>query len=102
MVIENTSDDDEDEPDPRPAVLAYLERRKCGVCRASLESVTIADVLESSVSPAFRCFPPAPSCWNLLCKACGQQIMMAVRKGKAWPVYPAKVSRRSPKRRAKV
>ena len=84
------------EKDSPADVIAFLARRKCGVCRFSLGTLTVASVSRSPYSPKFRCLPPIPTCWNIACPGCGQSIMVCVRKGKAWAHYPAKVTRRSP------
>lgn len=80
-------------------VVAYLERRRCDFCRAKLGPVTAAAISPSQHGPAWRCFPPHPTCWDLACPECGQQITIWVRKGKAGPLYPSLVSRRSPVRK---
>jgi hypothetical protein len=90
------------EPDSPEDVVAYLDRRKCGACRTPLGSITVAAVSRSRYSPKFRCFPPAPTCWEFSCPGCGQQVVICVRRGKAWPLYPSLVSRRSPQRRSGV
>jgi hypothetical protein len=89
------------EADPRADVVAYLDRRKCGACRSPLDSVAVAD-LSPYHRVKFRCFPPAPSCWEFACSGCGHRVVICVRKGKAWPLYPSLVSRRSPQRRTGV
>jgi hypothetical protein len=77
------------EPDSPADVVAYLDRRRCDVCRAELGSVPSAAVSRSRHSPKWRCWPPPPTCWELVCPACGQQITIWVRKGKAGPLYPS-------------
>jgi hypothetical protein len=89
------------EADPRADVLAYLDRRRCGTCRSPLSAVNVVDVTRSPHSPAFRCWPPHPTCWQLACPGCRQPFTIAVRKAKAWPIF-GEITRRSPKPRAKL
>ena len=89
----------EEEFEARADVVAYLDRRKCAVCRSTLSSVTVADVTRSLYSPIFRCPFPHPTCWQFCCPRCGQHIIIATRKGKSWPI-DGKVTRRSPRPRA--
>ncbi len=83
-------------------VVAYLDRRRCGACGVSLSTVTARDVSRSQICPQWRCLPPAPSCWEFSCPGCRVSITVWVRKGKAGPLYPSRISRRSPQRRAKA
>jgi hypothetical protein len=86
-------------PDSPADVVAYLDRRRCGECGTPLGSITAVEVSRSQHSPKWRCWPPHPTCWDFACPGCGQQITIWVRKGKAGPLYPSRVSRRSPQRR---
>jgi hypothetical protein len=88
------------ETDPRPNVVAYLDRRRCVACRAPLGGVTVGDVTRSPNSPKFRCWPPHPTCWQVACPECGQHIVIAVRNGKAWALHGA-VTGRSPRPQAR-
>ena len=72
------------ETDPRVDVVAYLDRRRCAACRSRLSAVAVGDVTRSPYSPKFRCPFPHPTCWRIACPGCGQHIVIAVRKGKAW------------------
>ena len=85
------------ETDARADVVAYLDRRWCTACRAPL-SVAVSEVTRSLYSPKFRCWPPHPTCWQLRCPGCGQEIIIAVRKGKAWSITGG-VGRRIPQPR---
>ena len=87
------------DPDSPADVLAYLARRRCGICGAGLGSITMADVSPSRHSPAWRCEPPPPTCWDLTCPGCAQQITIGVREGESGPLHPSRVSRRGPRRR---
>jgi predicted RNA-binding Zn-ribbon protein involved in translation (DUF1610 family) len=87
------------ETDARADVVAYLDRRKCAACRSPLASVAASDITRSPYSPCFRCWPPQPTCWQFHCPECGQHLIIAVRKGKAWPIE-GEVTRRSPRPRA--
>jgi len=49
------------EPDSPADVVAYLDRRRCGVCQAELGSVLAAAVSRSRHSPKWRCWPPHTS-----------------------------------------
>jgi hypothetical protein len=89
----------EEEFEARADVVAYLDRRKCAVCRSTLSSVAGTDVTRSLHSPIFRCWPPHPTCWQFCCPGCGQYIIIATRKGKSWPIA-GEVTRRSPRQRA--
>jgi hypothetical protein len=80
-------------------IQTYLDRRKCGSCGNPLGSIALAEIVRLSWSPKFRCLPPIPSCWQITCPGCGREIVFCLRKGKAWPLVPGSVSRRSPKRR---
>jgi hypothetical protein len=84
------------ETDARADVVAHLDRHRCAACRGPLSAVAAADVTRSPYSPKFRCWPPHPTCWQLHCPGCGQHIVVAVRKGKAWPIT-GEVTRRSPR-----
>ena len=96
--MDNHVEAEKAEPDPRPAVLAYLERRSCCVCNAPLETVGVAD-LEPFHGVRFRMYPPHPTCWSFGCPSCGQQIVVCVREGRSWVLRPSSVSRRRPRRR---
>jgi hypothetical protein len=85
-------------PDSPAHVVAYLDRRRCVECGTSLSSVFAADVTRSQHSPKWRCSPPPPTCWEFVCPGCEERITIWVRKGKAGPLYPSRVSRRSPLR----
>jgi hypothetical protein len=91
--------DAEPEIDARPEVIAYLERRKCADCRSPLSSIVVADITRSLHSPVFRCWPPHPTCWQFRCPGCGQDIVVASRKGKCWSIT-GELTRRSPRPRA--
>jgi hypothetical protein len=86
--------DGESVVDPRQQVIAYLDRRKCGNCRLPLASVGVGDLVPYH-GVVFRCFPPAPTCWEFHCSGCGERLVICVRKGKAWPLDGV-VTRRSP------
>ena len=86
--------------DPRADVVAYLDRRRCAACRVLLSGVAARGVTRSAVGPVFRCSPPPPTVWRIACPGCGRDILIAVRKGKAWALFDA-VTRRSPRPRAR-
>lgn len=84
--------------DARADVVAYLDRRKCGQCRSSLSSVAIDDVARTPLTCVYRCFPPVPTWWTLRCPGCGQDLVIAARKGKCWRTR-GEITRRSPRPR---
>jgi hypothetical protein len=89
-----------DPTDSARDVVAFLERRKCGNCRAPLGGLTARDIKRSPTAPKFRCLPPLPTAWIFDCPGCATRIMILVRRGKASPLKPEQVTRRSPQRSA--
>jgi hypothetical protein len=49
------------------------------LCQADLGSVPADAVSRSRHSPRWRCPPPHPICWELVCPGCGQEITVWVR-----------------------
>ena len=88
--------------DPRRTVIEYIARRKCAQCGASVDGVRVTDLRAAELTPCFRCYPPAPTCWEFNCPNCHVLFTFAERKGKAWPLDSdgnAGLTRRVPQRR---